>query len=308
MNECTQLNIFKLVKEHKSHFEKKAEEFFEVYIEPVFQANNKKKIYLHPGQNDELWLATNENFIIKLSHPQLDDEYFFNNFTYARSKSDEIRLLEYERIDIMKLIPNFIGGGEFYQQAFTYLMSTNLILFSKYFNLNDLKSWLFQSGLNDPKKKPQSSYTSTVDLLAFNKSAYAPICNDYTHYTRPWIQIAKDGGPNPMELEEAHKFCDLLQIRTIFEVVSDGYMQYYDKIQPKRLDLPRSIRNDMDFAIWKTAVSKIKITGSNIREVMYAEDYDTRWSYGAQMVEYIWTHHPKTAKRKYFREVRLLQR
>ena len=300
MNECTHIEIFKLIQKHKPHFEEKAIEFFKINIEPVYIAYGGKKLNLDYGSNREMWLATKDNFIVKQTSPFLETEYVFNYFNYSRSNASESRLLSRDRIDIVELIPNFIGGGDFYQQAFMYLLSTNLNLFAKYFKVRDLRGWFFHSGVNDFKKKDWIQIASIKELYAFSQQPYKVNMPDLTHYTRPWYEVVKGGGLNRTEMESEGQICDLLKIRTIYEVISDGYLQYQDKIKSVDLGLPKSLNNDMDFVIWKNAISKIKITGSNINEIMYTGDYNARWNYSAKMVEHIWTQYPKVAKRKYF--------
>lgn len=301
MNECTHLEIFKLIKKHKTHFEEKTEEFFKIHIEPVFKAYGNKKLSLHYGSNREMWLATRDNFINIQTTPLLETEYLFNDFSYRRTNAEEVRLLARTRIDIVELIPNFIGGGDFYQQAFMYLLSTNIKAFAKYFNVRDLSGWFFHSGINDAKRKTWIQIASVSELYAFSQQPYKMNLADLTHYTRPWYIIVKDGGLNSSEKVSEKEICDLLKIHSIKEVMSDGYVQYQEMIKEIDLGLPKSLNNDMDFAIWKNALTKIKITGANIGKVMYQGDSSARWNYSGQMVEHIWALYPEVAKRKYFR-------
>ena len=293
MIDCTHIDIFKLIKKHKDFFETKASEFFYDNIVPVYKANNNKKLNLQYGRDNELWLATKDNLIIKQTTPFLIPEYIFDDYSYRASSLGE-------RIDIVALIPNFIGGGEFYQQAFMYFLSTNLDLFAKYFNVRDIKGWFFHSGINDLKKKQWIQIAPLNELNAFCKRPYNFDMPDFTNYTRPWYKIAKEGGLNNEEKEYADQICDMLKVGSIYELISDGYTQYQSGIKPQDLGLPKSLNNAMDFAIWKNKISKIKITGANINEIMYKADYGSRWAYKGHMVEHIWKEYPNVAKRKYF--------
>jgi len=296
MIDCTHIDIFKLIKKHKGFFETKVGEFFYDNIMPVYKANKNKKLNLHYGSDKELWLATKDNLIIKQKSSLLTTEYILDDFTYRVSSSGE-------RIDIVALIPNFIGGGEFYQQAFMYFLSTNLELFTKYFDVRCLKGWFFHSGINDVQKKQWIQMASMNELYAFSDRPYITYNPDFTHYTRCWHEISKDKELTRDEKDYASQICDALKVGSIYELISDGYAQYKRKIQSQDLGLPKSLNNAMDFAIWKNQISKIKITGSNINEIMYKNDQISRLTYKSQMVDHIWKEYPKVAKRKYFSTV-----
>jgi hypothetical protein len=290
MIKCKQIDIFRLIREHKSHFEIKSIGFFKLHIDPVFNANNKRKLKLAYDSNSMYITAgAIPEQVLKYNY-SFNDEYMFG----SEVKSSGSYM---SRIDIIKEASNFIGGGQFYQQAFLYYLSTSLNLFTKYFNVKDLKGWFFHSGINDAQKK--NTFLMHDELIVFDKSAYSSPA-DFTHYTRPWYQIIKSGGFTGHEQIFIDSICDTLKVRSIYELISDGYMDYRSSIEPEQINLPKVISNKMDFELWKIAISKIKICQKNIKNIMYASNYVVQWEYGDLMRQHIMNTYPLVAKRQYF--------
>lgn len=261
---CTHFTIFKLILENKPTFEALTQEFFKYTIKPLFANNDSKKLRLTTTKDHSLF--------VKNAFPPLDITLHTSNLS---------------------------GGGQFYQQAFLYYLSTDLSNWTKYFHKNDLNCWLFQSGINDLQKKYDSFPLPHAELLAFQLTPFSTP-NIFTHYTRSWYQILNTEFYRD-ELRSKSFILECFKLSTLDSTMSDGYVKYLESLATPPLKIPKSITNKMDFNMWKTVISNTRITQKNIKEIMYFNDFDTRWGFKSLMKQHIWDNYPHIANKKYFK-------
>jgi len=100
---CTHLDIFKLILKNKEDFESFVQKFFSDTIRPLFINNGSNKLRLICGNDHAVFVDG-----------------------------------AYPSLDIISYASTLSGGGQFYQQAFLYYLSTDLQNWTKYFHKSDL--------------------------------------------------------------------------------------------------------------------------------------------------------------------------
>lgn len=284
-DKCTQGVIFKSIIDHQDDFKEQSERFFSEIIHPIFVANNQKKLRLEScvqWDNRDLFIRSSNRRNLVLV--DLFGDYHFD-LKYSNSNQND----NLERLDITFLAREFIGGGSCYFQAFFYYLTTDLTSWCKYFWRTDLTSTFFESGIS------YGGFTS-LNSFAFR--------NPYTetgmlNYSRSWIDVLR-GEMDWIEQDTIGEIQSELNISNLFDIFSPGFKEYINSEHIDRARIPSSLRNDLDFAVWKTVISKTKITGKNFKYLTYADDYTVRGKFGNKMRDFITINQPKVSKTKYF--------
>jgi hypothetical protein len=146
-----------------------------------------------------------------------------------------------------------IEGSDLRKASFLWFLSSQLKPMTRYFRVMDIWGWVFKSGI-----------TWNEDSLDMEYGAKATISVNMDK----WITLAKDGLCRDQNLNAVF-LADKLKIVDIYELVGSGYKDYVASRSKKKVNIPKSINNKMDFLIWKGAVNKIKITGKNFPQISY---------------------------------------
>jgi len=265
-------DLYKLCKEHKSHFQEKSDQFFRFFIDPNWKDGGCKKLVFDEVDQDHILVQ------------------FYNGIT----------------INIIEDAENFIGGGSHYRRAFIFFMFSDLEKMTRKFDLRGLKSLNIKTGfrdifnLNPPRQLKYSP--QMFEVVAFLGESHI---NYYENASPSFISVARSiANKGELSCEGERRFVQWLEenieISSINDILSDGFFTYINETSPAKIPLPKTIKNNLDFSIWKTMLKNIKITEKNVDEIMYYDDYLSIRSYKDQMLEHIKIAFPKIFSRRYF--------
>lgn len=287
ISNCKQIKLFGVILENKSEFDRQLSKIEQDIFKPIFEASGNKKYNLWYDRSDSDW-----SYICRKYTNEYLTTDLLGNFRFVEKASENPKVL------LLELVTGFVGGGECYRSAFAYYVLSDLYMLGKYFNLRDLSSWEFGSGINCPAWK--SNIVEFSELGAFVHSRY----HNGAHYTRPWIMSTKRGLQTSEE-DWVARVCEYHKISDLRSVTPPGLWQYIDNLKKNDVRIPKSINNKMDLAIWKSAVGKIKITGKNIDKIMYWEDF-TDSELLRLMIQYLYENHKRLFGYKYMDKYRHL--
>ena len=189
-----------------------------------------------------IWVG-NRKHKLRLSYTE-DGEMVFGSKHGSESELGYFNLMAY----------GVIGGNDLRKTSFLWFLASQLKPMTHYFMVMDIWGWVFRSGI-----------TWDEDSLDMEYGADATISVNMDK----WITLAKDGLCRDQNLNAVF-LADKLKIVDIYELVGSGYKDYIASRNKKKINIPSSINNKMDFSIWKSAIKNIKITGKNFKQISYS--------------------------------------